>query len=334
MATAPTQPKAHALVHALAEVEAIDPPAKAAGKAVRGAIPRGTIKDVLSGVPIGHALHPLLTDVVIGTWTSASLLDVVGGRGAQPAAERLIAIGIAAAVPTAVSGSNDWADTEVADPEVRRVGAVHAVLNVAALGLYGASLAARRADRRGWGRVLGFAGAGLLGVSGHLGGHLSYADGVGVDQNTWEPAVEDWTDAAADGDVREGELTGAHGRRRGRRAHPPRRAPARPGGPLRAPRRPAARGPPGRRLRRVPVAREPVRAGGRLRGAGTVALPPAGLRGARPRRARRGQASGGAAMSSTRWPAGVRTKARAAPQCRARGSTAKPAPSRRATVAA
>jgi nitrite reductase/ring-hydroxylating ferredoxin subunit/uncharacterized membrane protein len=209
MATAPAQPKAHALVHALGEVEAIDPPAKAAGKAVRGAIPHGAVKDVLSGVPIGHALHPLLTDVVIGTWTSASILDVVGGRGAQPAAERLIAIGLAAAVPTAVSGSNDWADTEVADPEVRRVGAVHAVLNVAALGLYGASLAARRADRRGWGRALGFAGAGLLGVSGHLGGHLSYGDGVGVDQNTWEPAVEDWTDAAADADVREGELTGA-----------------------------------------------------------------------------------------------------------------------------
>jgi nitrite reductase/ring-hydroxylating ferredoxin subunit/uncharacterized membrane protein len=209
MATAPAQPKAHALVHALAEVEAIDPPAKAAGKAVRGAIPHGPIKDVLSGVPLGHALHPLLTDVVIGTWTSASLLDVVGGRAAQPAAERLIAIGLAAALPTAVSGSNDWADTEVADPEVRRVGAVHAVLNVAALGLYGVSLAARRSDRRGWGRALGFAGAGLLAASGHLGGHLSYGDGVGVDQNTWEPAVEEWTDAAADADVREGELTGA-----------------------------------------------------------------------------------------------------------------------------
>jgi nitrite reductase/ring-hydroxylating ferredoxin subunit/uncharacterized membrane protein len=209
MASAPTRPRAHALVHALGEVEAIDPPAHAAGQAVRRAIPHGTIKDLLSGVPIGHALHPLLTDVVIGTWTSATILDLVGGRDAQPAAQRLIAIGIAASVPTAVSGSNDWADTEIADPEVRRVGAVHAVLNIAALGLYGASFAARRADRRGWGRVLGLAGAGLLGASGHLGGHLSYADGVGVDQNTWEPAVEDWTDAAAEADVREGALTGA-----------------------------------------------------------------------------------------------------------------------------
>src|SRR3954468_7275422 len=206
MATAPAQPKAHALVHALAEVEAIDPPAKAAGKAVRGAIPHGTVKDVLSGVPIGHALHPLLTDVVIGTWTSASLLDVVGGRAAQPAAERLIAIGLAAALPTAVSGSNDWADTEVADPEVRRVGAVHAVLNVAALGLYGVSLAARRSDRRGLGRLRGIAGAGVLSAGGHLGGHLSLATGVGVNQNTWESAVPEWTDAIADADVREGEL--------------------------------------------------------------------------------------------------------------------------------
>src|SRR3954469_11903939 len=206
MSTAPSKPKVHTLVHQLAEVQTLDAPARTAGKAVRGAIPRGTLKDVLSGVPLGHALHPVLTDVVTGTWTSATLLDLVGGDDAGPAAERLIAIGIVAALPTAVSGSNDWADTEPADPEVRRVGAVHAVLNVAALGLYGASLAARRADRRGLGRLLGIAGAGVLSAGGHLGGHLSLATGVGVNQNTWESAVPEWTDAIADADVREGEL--------------------------------------------------------------------------------------------------------------------------------
>ena len=210
MAPAAARPRAHAVVHALGRAQALDPPAQAAAKAVRSAIPAGTVKDVLSGVPLGHALHPLLTDVVVGTWTSATILDLVGGRDARGAADRLIAVGLAAAVPTAVSGSNDWSDTEAGDPEVRRVGAVHAVLNVAAVGLYGSSLAARRTGRRGWGRVLGLAGAGLLGASGFLGGHLTYADGVGVDRNTWQPAVEDWTDAAAEADVREGELTGAN----------------------------------------------------------------------------------------------------------------------------
>lgn len=209
MATSPSKPRAHAAMHQLAQLDAIDAPAKAVGKALRGAIPRGPVKDVLSGVPFGHALHPILTDVVIGTWTSANLLDVLGGDGADEAAQRLIAIGIAASLPTAVSGGNDWADTEAADPEVRRIGAVHAALNVAALGLYTASLAARRRDRLATGRALGLAGAVALGVSGSLGGHLSYNDGVGVNQNAWEPPVAEWADTAADADVREGELSAA-----------------------------------------------------------------------------------------------------------------------------
>ena len=28
---------------------------------------------------LGHALHPVPTDVVIGSWTSATVLDVLGG---------------------------------------------------------------------------------------------------------------------------------------------------------------------------------------------------------------------------------------------------------------
>jgi nitrite reductase/ring-hydroxylating ferredoxin subunit len=169
-----------------------------AGKAVRDAIPAGPVKDALSGVALGHALHPLLTDTVIGTWTSATLLDVLGGRRSAPAAERLIALGIAFSLPTTATGLSDWADTEVADDEVRRVGVV-----------YGASLAARRSDRRGLGILLGLAGAGLLGASGHLGGHLAFAKGVGVDQTAWGASVEDWTDAAAEADVPEGGLVHA-----------------------------------------------------------------------------------------------------------------------------
>ena len=40
-------------------------------------------------------------------------------------------------------------------------------------------------------------GAGLLGASGQLGGHLSYAEGIGVDQTTFEVPPEDWCAGAA-----------------------------------------------------------------------------------------------------------------------------------------
>ena len=135
-----------------------------------------------------------MTDLPIGTWTSATLLDVVGGRDAERGAQRLIALGIAAALPTAASGLVDWADTEPADDEVRRVGAVHAISNVLALSLYSASLVARQRGRTGRGRLLGFAGAGAMAVGGHLGGHLSFAKGVGVAATALGPSLDDWTD--------------------------------------------------------------------------------------------------------------------------------------------
>jgi nitrite reductase/ring-hydroxylating ferredoxin subunit len=202
-------PRLHALVTRLGEVAALDPPARALGKAVRDAIPKGGVKDALSGVPLGHAVHPLLTQVVVGAWTSATVLDVVGGRASGPAARRLIAVGMAASAPTVATGLNDWADTEATHDEVRRVGAVHGALNTAALGLYAGSLAARRRGATGRGVALGFAGLAALAASGHLGGHLAYADAVGVDQTAWGTEVAEWTDVAAEADVPPAGMLGA-----------------------------------------------------------------------------------------------------------------------------
>jgi nitrite reductase/ring-hydroxylating ferredoxin subunit/uncharacterized membrane protein len=166
---------------------------------VRGALDPGPVKDAVSGTWLGHALHPLLTDAVIGTWLSALVLDATGGDA--DASERLIAAGVVCAVPTAVTGATDWADAEPVGDGVRRVGAVHAVGNLAALGLQIASLTARRRGARGRGVALSLAAGGLLGVTGYLGGHLSFSRGVGVDQTAFDAGAEDWTDAAAAGEV-------------------------------------------------------------------------------------------------------------------------------------
>ena len=207
MAGRPTQPRLHALAEQVGRLEALDRPAEAWARKVRGALDPGPLKDALSGAWLGHALHPLLTDVPIGTWSSATILDVLGGRRSQQAAERLIAIGVLAAVPTAVTGSNDWADTTPADDSVRRIGAVHAVANTLALALYGSSLAARRRRRRGLGVALGLAGLGGLVVGGHLGGHLSYDKAVGVQNTAFREFPGEWTPTVPGNDVREGEAT-------------------------------------------------------------------------------------------------------------------------------
>lgn len=199
-------PALHELAERIGAIEALDPLAKPLGKAVRKLVPPGPVKDALSGTWLGHALHPLLTDVPIGTWTSAGLLDLLGGEDAEDAADLLVGAGIAAALPAVITGYTEWADSEMGDPSVRRMGIVHAASNATALGLYIASLAARRSGARSRGKLLGLAGAGALGAGGFLGGHLSYAKGVGVDTTAFEPDPEGWTEVARAGEPAEGEV--------------------------------------------------------------------------------------------------------------------------------
>jgi uncharacterized membrane protein len=168
-----------ALADRVAALEALDAPAAKLFGAWRGALGDGALRDVLRGRPIGHAVHPLLTDLPIGMWTGALLLDLLGGRGAGPAAERLIAFGLVASAPTAVSGWSDWTD-EHGNERIRRIGLVHGVTNGAAIARFAASLAARRRGRRARGRLRALAGLGTLGAGGWLGGHLAYVEGARV----------------------------------------------------------------------------------------------------------------------------------------------------------
>ncbi len=200
----PLQPVMHDLPERVGRLAGLDAPAKTVAQAGQ-AIPAGPVKDALAGTWLGHALHPFLTDFPIGSWTSATLLDLLGGDESAPAADRLVALGIAASLPTAATGLVDWADTTRSDAEVRRIGLVHAGANVAALVLFSASLAARRSGNRTRGKLLGLAGMGALTVGGHLGGHLSYAKGVGVDQTTFEVRPTDWRPAVAEAALGEGE---------------------------------------------------------------------------------------------------------------------------------
>ncbi len=151
----------NALAARLESVEALDGLGGIAGRAVRGLIPDGAPKDMLSGAWLGHALHPLMTDIPIGTWTSAVLLDWAGGKDSRYAADRLVLTGVLAAGATIATGWSDWADAEQDSPAVRRSGLVHAAANATATALMIGSLLARKRGARGRGRLLSLAGAGV-----------------------------------------------------------------------------------------------------------------------------------------------------------------------------
>jgi nitrite reductase/ring-hydroxylating ferredoxin subunit len=168
------------------------------GDAVRAALARQPLKDLLSGTWLGHPLHPLLTDLPIGFWTSAFTLDLLGGRHSRRAATRLVAWGVLTAIPTAASGAADWGDTTDRD---RRIGFVHAAANSTALACYAASWLARRRGRHTGGVLLGFAGATAATVGGFLGGHLLQTLGVGVDRTAHRRPPQGWTRVAALDDI-------------------------------------------------------------------------------------------------------------------------------------
>ncbi|MGR7000481.1 Rieske 2Fe-2S domain-containing protein [Yinghuangia aomiensis] len=192
-----------AIPSGLEHAEILDRPAEILRNALAH-IPDGAVQDALHGVPIGHPVHPLLVQVPIGTWVSATVLDFIPGTG--PAATALIATGLAAAAPTAAAGAADWAATR---PKQQRVGLVHAACNIAAVGLYGASLAARIRGRHGRGRALALAGLTAVGVGGFLGGHLSYRQATGANHADGVAAADDgeWHGLGALSDFDEGQPT-------------------------------------------------------------------------------------------------------------------------------
>lgn len=148
------------------------------------------VQDALHGVWLGHPLHPVLVQVPVGAFISAAVLDLV--PGGRKAATTLIAVGTASTAPAIAAGWLDWSQMT---RERRRVGLVHATANAVAVGLYIASLAARRGGRSARGRALAYAGLSVAGTGAYLGGHLAYAQGGGMNQAA--PDVvrvpEDWT---------------------------------------------------------------------------------------------------------------------------------------------
>jgi nitrite reductase/ring-hydroxylating ferredoxin subunit/uncharacterized membrane protein len=189
---------ARAVVDRIGRWQGVEKPASQAAELVRPLVEPDMVKNALSGVWLGHRLHPALTDVVIGSWLSAGLFDLVGGAKGRESSDLLVRAGLVAAIPTAVSGLSDYTDLY---DHGRRVAFVHLLAVDAAAVLQVASVVARRRGRHGLG--VGFSAAAVAVVSGAswLGGHLSYVLGVGVDHTAFDEGPKDWVSVAASRDI-------------------------------------------------------------------------------------------------------------------------------------
>jgi nitrite reductase/ring-hydroxylating ferredoxin subunit/uncharacterized membrane protein len=184
----------------------LDPVAKRAQPPVQRFLSdRPRLHNLLDGTWLGIPLHPALTDVPVGAWTSAFVLELVaaltGSETAEKAADGALAVGIAGALPAAATGTADWRDLI---GEERRIATVHALLNVAGLALNVSSLAQRARGNRAAGRALSAAGLAISGSAAHLGGELSFGLGVRVN-HTFADAQPSEFVAVADEPVVQGQ---------------------------------------------------------------------------------------------------------------------------------
>lgn len=157
-------------IERIAGVRSLSRPARRLAAFTDGA--DGPAISLARGEPLGHPAHPALTDLPIGFWTSAMVLDLLGGASSATAARRLVGWGVATAVPTILTG---LVDVPGLPESKRRVAVVHATANALATAGYAASWVLRRRSRAS-GIAVGLAAGAAATIGGALGGWLAMGD--------------------------------------------------------------------------------------------------------------------------------------------------------------
>src|ERR671912_665440 len=154
--------------------------------------PRGP-RDFLYGTWLGHSLHAAVITVPVGAWSASMVFDLLGE---ERAADLSLGLGLVGAAGAAVTGAAQWQDT-TNEEAPRRLGALHALLNVAATGLMAGSWLMRQQGQRGPGVALSSLGLGVNLASAWLGGELAYELGIGVNHAAFQKPPSKWTEVAA-----------------------------------------------------------------------------------------------------------------------------------------
>ena len=148
--------------------------------------PGKLLQDFLNGAWLGHSLHPVLVDVVVGGSTVALLLQLLTWLGVADVRTALVwtlVLTWLAALSAIVTGLTDFKDTTGGDE--RNLAGLHGLTNiVATLALIGAFVALLvRADAlAGWLILAGFL---ILSVGAFIGGHVVFKYGYMVNHNAF-----------------------------------------------------------------------------------------------------------------------------------------------------
>ncbi len=172
----------------------------------RQPVMRRTI-DFLNGTWFGHPLHPALSDIPVGAWTTAFALDgaemLSGRRELAPTADAAVVVGLVGGLGSAITGLADWQYT---DSRPRRIGLAHALLNASAMALYTTSLALRLRGARKAGRLTALLGYVTVVGSSYLGADLVFAERIGPTHAPTQELPSVFVPVLAEWDLPEGAM--------------------------------------------------------------------------------------------------------------------------------
>ena len=148
--------------------------------------PGKLLQDFLNGSWLGHSVHPVVVDVVVGGSTVALLLQLLTWLTVADVRTALVwtvALTWLAGLSAIVTGLTDFKDTATGDE--RNMVGLHGLINiVATLALVGAfvALLAGADGLAGWLIVAGFL---ILSVGAFIGGHVVFKYGYMVNRNAF-----------------------------------------------------------------------------------------------------------------------------------------------------
>jgi nitrite reductase/ring-hydroxylating ferredoxin subunit/uncharacterized membrane protein len=172
--------------------------------------PLRPLKLLANGTWLEHPLHPLLTDVPVGTWTLALLLDlialVLGVQNLGLASGIAIGFGVLAALAAMATGFTDWMDV---DPPEKALGMLHAIVNIIATVFF--AIAFFMLWSSGWtisisNFIVALVGYLVITVGAYLGGDLVFRMGTMINRNAYRTGPKEFTPAIALAELPENQL--------------------------------------------------------------------------------------------------------------------------------
>jgi nitrite reductase/ring-hydroxylating ferredoxin subunit/uncharacterized membrane protein len=149
--------------------------------------PGKLLQDFLNGSWLGHAVHPVLTDVVVGGATIAVVLDILrvffGVGDLESATTWTVGLVALAGLGAIVTGLTDFKDT--AEGNERNIAGFHGLINIVAVLIFAVSFFQRLGgshDAGFWTFLLGYL---VISVGAYIGGHVVYKYGYMVNHNAF-----------------------------------------------------------------------------------------------------------------------------------------------------